>query len=57
MVERHGLFKLTVNEYPLSLVEAESLTVDVTVKVCVVPCKEVSLDDIVRVRPVTEIQG
>ena len=32
VVEGHGLFKLTVNEYPLLLVVFGSSSVDVTVK-------------------------
>ena len=57
VVEGHELFKLIVNEYPLSFVVAESLTYDVTVKDSLVPWKELSLVDIVTVRSVTEIQG
>ena len=39
VVEVQGLFKVTVNVYPLSLVETESSSVEVTVTVSLVPCK------------------
>ena len=57
VVEGQGLFKLIVNENPLSLVVAASLRVDVTVKVTLVPWKAVSLVDNVTVRSETEIHG
>ena len=37
VVEAHELFKLIVNEYPLLFVAAVSSSVDVTVKVTLVP--------------------
>ena len=48
---------MTSNEYPLSLVELESLTVVVTIKVSAVPCRAVSLVDIVTIRPDTDIHA
>ena len=56
-VRIHGLFKAISNVYPLLLVLALSLTVDVTVKVVLVPCRDKSLVDIVIVRPESEIQA
>ena len=56
-VRIHGLFKTISKVYPLLLVLALSLTVDVTVKVVLVPCRDKLLVDIVTVRPESEIQA
>ena len=50
-------FRLILKLYPLSLVLFESSSVEVTVKVWLVPWSELSVVDTVTLRPVTVIQG
>ena len=50
-------FRLILKLYPLSLVLFESSSVEVTVKVWLVPWSKILFDETVTVRPETEIQG
>ena len=48
---------MTKNAYPPSLVVVVSSSTEVTIKDCPVPCNEVSLVDIVTIRPDTDIHA
>ena len=53
----HGSLRMTKNVYPPSLVVVVSSSTEVTIKDCPVPCNEVSLVDIVTIRPDTDIHA